>query len=343
MPTQWKLQASAVYDALCLLNIWTGDPFYTQVNPGILEQWEPRLTPDVKTAFGRLAKAIREEGQGIISAQLCLHFSALKPKTLEDLIRAIDQPLTLRETFQQTPYFDLKDWGSFEGSFEDLRVVLKFLQAQRFEDEYHTLVAPRLESVLAHWREQLAPLDVVGAVERELNQPVSDAQIDVFVLEYTKPHGIKLVGNQFVTAASWPVSTTARVAIHELMHPPYDFRLSEVQNVVHQLREDKFLFEHFQKHDPSFGYNTWEGFIEENCVRALEQCIAERFGIAKNARERFSSEDGGMHVLAAVLHPLLKTHDPQQTTFAEFLAFEVTKGRLRPGTIEVAYTTLMST
>jgi hypothetical protein len=155
MPTQWKLQASPVYDALCLLNIWTGDPFYTGVNPGVFEQWEPRLTLEVKTAFARLAKAIREEGQGIISAQLCLPFSALKPETLEDLILALDQPLTLWDTFQQTPYFDPKEWRSFERLFGDLRVVLKFLQAQRFEDEYRTLVAPHLEPILVHWREQL--------------------------------------------------------------------------------------------------------------------------------------------------------------------------------------------
>jgi hypothetical protein len=40
-----------------------------------------------------------------------------------------------------------------------------------------------------------------------------------------------------------------------------------------------------QHHDPSFGYNTTEGYIEEDSVQALEQIVSEKFGFGRNACE----------------------------------------------------------
>jgi hypothetical protein len=41
------------------------------------------------------------------------------------------------------------------------------------------------------------------------------------------------------------------------------------------LRADAFLMDKVNNHNPAFGYNTFEGFIEEDCVQALEQIINE--------------------------------------------------------------------
>ena len=46
--------------------------------------------------------------------------------------------------------------------------------------------------------------------------------------------------------------------------------------------------------------------FEEDLVSALDQLIAERFGIARNPRERWNDVDGGMHLLSAGLYGLMK-------------------------------------
>ena len=61
-----------------------------------------------------------------------------------------------------------------------------------------------------------------------------------------------------------------------------------------------------ETHDPKFGYNILDGLFEEDLVSALDQLIAERFGIARNPRERWNEVDGGMHVLSAALYGLMK-------------------------------------
>jgi hypothetical protein len=55
-------------------------------------------------------------------------------------------------------------------------------------------------------------------------------------------------------------------------------------------------------HDPSRGRcNTAAGYIEDS-VQALEQMVAEQFGVARDAREYWKEQDGGMHVLAAAIY-----------------------------------------
>ena len=61
-----------------------------------------------------------------------------------------------------------------------------------------------------------------------------------------------------------------------------------------------------EHHNPSFGYNSFEGFVEEDCVQALDQRIADRLGIAEDPRQRWRRCDDGMHVLAMALYQLLK-------------------------------------
>jgi hypothetical protein len=56
-----------------------------------------------------------------------------------------------------------------------------------------------------------------------------------------------------------------------------------------------------QHHDPSFGYNTAPGYIEEDSVQALEEIVSEKFGVGHNACKYWEEQDGGMHVLAAAL------------------------------------------
>jgi hypothetical protein len=325
--TRWIVQPSPAYDALCLLNIFTGEPFYTDQHPGLYERWQPRLTGKNLEAFQRVANLIRHD-QGIISAALCLIFSAVQPRTLNDLKQSILEPETLLETYRASPYFDRDGIEMFERIAPDLLMLVRFLKDSPFESEHRAFLNLAFEKKCRALQTALEQFDIVQRVESMLGHDLGVAEIEVFVLAYTAPHGIKIIGNRFITAAEWSAEITVRVAIHELMHPPFAIDRPDLQTALEKLWQDPVLREHFEAHDPAFGYNTWRGYVEENCVRALDQVICEHFGIARDATERWREEDGGMHVLAARLTPLLRARATTGEGFEDWLIQQITDGLL---------------
>jgi hypothetical protein len=309
--TEWIVQTNLAYDALCLLNIWTGDAFYTEEHPGLLERWQPRLTAPVLEAFSRIERA------------MCLLFSGVQPKNLNDLERAILQPETLLETFRASPYFDPNAPDQFQMLLPDLLTLVQFLQSSPFGAEHATDLGADFEPKRQALQTTLETYDIVQAVEAALGHDLKLQEIEVFTLAYTAPHGIKIIGNRFITAIEWSATITARVAIHELMHPPFDLSRPALQSALERLAQDPALRKCFEDHDPAFGYNSWEGYVEENCVRALDQVISESFGIARDAAERWQNEDGGMHQLAARLTPLLRARETTDIRFEDWLIGQI--------------------
>jgi hypothetical protein len=105
------------------------------------------------------------------------------------------------------------------------------------------------------------------------------------------------------------------------------------------LKEDGFLMDKVLNHNPAFGYNSFEGFVEEDCVQALEQVVNERLGIAVEARKRWKESDDGMHVFSVALYSMMKEENYNQKgeTFQDFLTRMLGTGKIKPGQIEPVY------
>jgi hypothetical protein len=71
-------------------------------------------------------------------------------------------------------------------------------------------------------------------------------------------------------------------------------------------------------------------------VQALEQIIAERFGMGGDPHRYWREQDGGIHVLAVALYSLMKQNGfpDQQETFPAFLMRTIQSGALSKGKIE---------
>jgi len=82
-----------------------------------------------------------------------------------------------------------------------------------------------------------------------------------------------------------------------------------LKEALDSLRADAYLMDKVLNHNPSFGYNSFEGFIEEDCVQALNQVISEKFKVEVEARKRWKTNDDGMHVFAIALYSLMKEED----------------------------------
>jgi hypothetical protein len=129
---------------------------------------------------------------------------------------------------------------------------------------------------------------------------------------------------------------------HEMLHPPFDLEDEEIKASISSLQEDSFLMEAFARRNPAFGYNTFAGVIEEGCVRALEQLINEKLGIAKDARERWRTEDEGLHVFAACLYAVMREerYNERGERFGAFFARQA-RAKLRPGSLRQVYDAYM--
>ena len=327
--THWLVQTSVAYDALCLLNILTGDSFYTSSHPGVFERWQPRLQGQPLEAFKRLEYTVRTEHKGIISAWLCLFFSGVQPRDLNDLIQAALEPEPMLEAYRNSVYFEAEQARVFATLLPDLLILFQFLAASPFELEHQQDLGLVFQDQLAELERTLNGFDIVAVVEQHLGRKLNTPEIEVFMLAYTAPHGLKLMGNRFITSKDWQAVITVQTAIHELMHPPFDHGKLEVQDAIQTLEQDLVLKTHFEQHDPAFGYNTWAGYVEENCVRALDQVIGEGFGVARDATERWEQEDGGMHMLAARLTPLLRARKISGGSFEDWFIAQVFNGSLQ--------------
>jgi len=152
--------------------------------------------------------------------------------------------------------------------------------------------------------------DLVPTVERLIGTALPSNTITVYVQAYAQPHASRLTGSAFITDYTYPDEIIVRNTVHELFHPPVNWSDPAMRELIRTLRDVPSLVRAFDEHDPVYGYNHFEGYVEENIVRMLEQWVAEKLDLGMgDPYARWRVEDGGMHVLAPVLYTLAHEHD----------------------------------
>lgn len=339
--TRWKLTPSFVFDTLCWINVLTGDPFYVRYYEQDYAAYQEHLTPAAIQALAGLKTKIKDQGQ-IISALLCLLFSATNAQTLADLLATVEDSNEMYANFKASAYYDEQDWQCYESARPELKTLLLFLKDMGFEDYWHATILPRVEQRCKTLQEELAQFNVIAEDEALLGAALPSDEITIYVLAYVQPHAIRIMGTRFITDVSYAASIQVRSAVHEMFHPPYERESQQILACLAELEKDAFLMEAFTNHNPDYGYNTFDGLIEEGCVRALDQLVNEKFGIAKDARERWRTEDDGMHVFAACLYATMKEahYNERGERFESFLV-NLIHTTLKPGELKSIYTRFM--
>jgi hypothetical protein len=334
--TDWDIKPSFKYDVLCALNFLSGDPYYLEYYKSDYDRLSSHLRPEERAAFASLKRRIKDQEGGIISAQMALYFSATDAESLDDLIRVAKDSSAMQRNLQATPYYNDHSWKIYDESRPDLEAAFNALKRIHFQDDWEKHAKPAVEQSLAAIAKDLPRYNVIPAVESVLGAPRPSNKITIYMLYYSQPHGIKITGTRFLTHYLYPFRIVLRNAIHEMMHPPYDLANDAgLRAALQSLRSDTFLMDKVEHHNPSYGYNTLEGLEEEDCVQALEQIIAERFGMGGNPHRYWQTQDDGIHVLAVALYTLMKQlgfpdHDE---SFAAFLKRMIESGTLSNGHI----------
>jgi hypothetical protein len=328
--TEWELKPSLKYDALSLLNALSGDPFYLKYYQREYDHFHPLFSPEEQAAFVQLKRVLKDEGRGIISATLTLYYSTVDDETLSDMIRTAHDNSRMRAALQQTPYWIPEAWRNFERAKPALETALRALDRVGFTEYWANAAKPRIEKRIAELSPELPKYDIVPAIEKYLGFSLPSHTITIYLLAYSEPHGTRVTGLRFLTHISYPFGIVLHNAIHESMHPPYPTSDAAVRRAVDLLGRDPLIMDKVAHHDPSFGYNSASGYIEEDSVEALEQIVSEDFGAGRNARIYWAKQDGGMHVLAPAIYVSYKRalgQHPQP--YSQWFVDAVDAGRLQ--------------
>lgn len=310
--TQWTVSLSEGFDALCFLGPLSGKDFYARYYKDELAQISPRMPKSAMEAMTSLQAEADKENQ-LLGPGLCTLMSGAWLDTLDAVIAALDAAETaILPPYKASAYWDQKDWDQFMARRPRLRLVLDGLRQAGFVELRQKAMGPTAETRLPALRQKLAGYDVIAEQERLLGRPL-DASLEIVLLWFNKPHGIRVQGQRFITGIVWPDEIVLRNAAHEVLHPPFPMDGPVAKAALAVLEQDALLKTIVAEHDPSFGYNSLEGLLNEDMVEALEQIVSERLGFAVEPHVRWEKADDGMHVLAAGLYGLLKADGYDRT------------------------------
>ena len=328
--TDWELKPSLKYDVLCLLNVLSGDPYYLHYYQVEYDHFHPLFTPQEQAAFVQLKHILKDEDGGIVSATLTLYYSTVEDETLPEMIRTAHDSSAMEAALRKTSYWSEDGWKQYDKARPALEAALRALDRVGFSAYWRQTARPRVEKRIAELAPDLPRYNIIPAIESLLGFALPSPTITIYLLNYSEPHGIRITGLRFLTHVSYPFRIVLHNAIHEPMHPPYNYGDPAVKDAIDLLGKDPLIADKVQHHDPSFGYNSASGYIEEDSVQALEEILSEQFGVGHSPCQYWQEQDGGMHVLAAAIYvgyeeARAKHPEPYSRWFTD----AVTDGQLR--------------
>jgi hypothetical protein len=333
--TRWDVRTSQGFDALCALNLLSGDEYYLQKYPDEAKEFAAPSYAPARREAAELKRIIKDEGGGIVSALLTLVLSGGPDSTLTAVLASARHPAALEAAFRASPYWIQDSWDLFTRAQPHLVAALETMQRAGFEQLWQRHLGQDAGARAAALHDELSRYDVLGEEERLLGHELQGGRIEVILLWYSRPHGIRIQGARFLTNIGYPTSVVLRNAVHEPMHPPFDTASPAVRAAFDSLATDSLIAGIVARHNPSLGYTTVPGYVEEDCVQALEQVVSARLAVAKPAAERWRESDDGMHLLAAAIYDLMKESGFAERggTFEAWFTHAVAGGELRPSEI----------
>lgn len=337
--TRWIVRGSEGFDALSFLSPLSGDPFYLNLYRKEVAEFAPRMPADAIASLKTLKLGAEKAGI-LLSPFLDLRFSAGPDATIDDLLESAASPdERLLPAYRASPYWDesdADDWAQFKAGLPALARVLKGLKSAGFPDFLRGIMRSKADRLLG-LESKLAAFDPIAGAELYTGRQF-DPTIELILLHFCKPHGIKVIGQRFLSAADWPDDVHIRTAGHEILHPPVETGGDAARAAIAIFEKDELLQRIVREHDPKFGYNSIEAIFDEDLTSAVDQLIAERFGVARDPRHRWTTVDGGMHVLSAAFYGLMKQDGFARTggNLEQWLAARTRDGSFAPPRLHAA-------
>lgn len=332
--TRWKVRASEGFDALSFLGPLSGGRLYLDFYGADAAAFAPRLPEAARTDAVRLWEEAGTEGVGLLGPNLQVLLSG-HDASIDTMLAALRARHTaLRPAYAASPYWNEKDWAWFDRHATRIEALLDAMQRAGFAAFRRERVGTGLDRRIDELGRALAEVDVVSWQEK-LTGRRFDPEIQIVLLQFSKPHGIKVQGQTFLQAIDYDTATTVRIAAHEMLHPPVPMDGPAAMAARAVLERDALVTRIVRDHDPRWGYTTLKGLLDEDLVQALDQLISEALGVARNPADRWRKADDGIHVIAAGLYGLLRQDRWVETggSIEDWLARAAKDGRLAPAVL----------
>jgi hypothetical protein len=333
--TRWRVTTSEGLDAVAFTGALSGGELYLKSYAKEAAEFGARLPQAIRTDLAALAKDAESSGFGLLWPNLCTIVSGADASSLNALLIALSDPeARLRPALQASSYWEEKSWRWFSAAAPRLRAIFAAMRDAGFADYRRKLLGPDLDARAAELSHVLSGFDVIPWHEK-LTGRHFDPNIEIVLLYFSKPHGVRVQGQRFLQAPDWGVTTTLRIAAHEMLHPPIPMKGRVAENALAVFAKDPLITRVVRDHDPKWGYTTLEGYLNEDLTQALDQMISEELGFGRNPADRWRKSDDGMHVLAAGLYGLLRQDRWHETggSIEDWIGQATRKGRLKPAVL----------
>jgi hypothetical protein len=334
--TQWNVQPAIGMDALLLIGAASGDLMQAHIYSRDIAALRGKMSAEGIAALDKLDAVLRQELGRLTGPALAYFFSAGPLKTLDDVIASASDPVAhLKPGLENSPHWDAEQFEIAVSLMPAVHTALLALRDTGFEEEYRQESLPDIAEAITTDYAPVVAHDIVPEQERLLGRDL-DPRIDLIIVRYAKPYGIRILGQRFVAYYGWDAETQLRIAAHEIFHPPYDPNDAELDDLLSELGADPWFMSIVNDHDPQFGYNSFNGVVDEGSTQALDQIVSDRLGFAEEPGERWRESDGGMHMLAAAIYHAMRESGFADSggTYADWFKNALRSGLLSPSEVK---------
>ena len=133
---EWGVRTSVGFDAVCALNLLSGDPYYLSQYPGDTQVFGEARYAAAREAARRLKAVIKDQRGGIVSAFLTLVLSGGPDSTIAALLNGAYHPEGLERSLRASPYWSDEVWQTFERVRPDVIAALEGMERAGFESDW---------------------------------------------------------------------------------------------------------------------------------------------------------------------------------------------------------------
>jgi hypothetical protein len=304
--TKWIIKSQEGLDACLLLGILSAPSLQAEAYPEERNYWLPRLNKAEIEALARVRKALDAQ-RALVGPFVALLASAAPTDSLEKVIASFTNQDTIKDGLKKSEFWEGEEaWKETSGSLEDIATVLHGLKNGDFSAYWKSKKKKLIDSKVKNLYVELMSTDLVGMQQRYTSRKLIP-QIEIYVSALSEPHGIRIIGQRFLTSYRYPSKIVKQNAAHEIFHPFLKTANSVSDRVIARLSADPLLIKIDARADKSDGYGTISGLVEEGMVQALEAVVSINLGFEhRDMAIYWREQDNGIHVFAAAAFHVMR-------------------------------------
>ncbi|WDI30207.1 hypothetical protein PUV54_09565 [Hyphococcus flavus] len=327
--TEWAVKPAPGLDAVLLIGAMSGDKLQSSHYPDEIAKYKATLSEEAGAALDRIGVAFSAPGQGLAGPSFAFPLGAVSDLSVDGVYAVLADP----KPFFQGLNRELSDERLRQ--LGDLRTVYDELRQAGFAADWENEVKPVAEERASLFRNYLAGYDIIPEQERYLGRSL-EKRIEVLLLHYNRPYGIRVHGQRFATYHGWDEADTLRVAVHEMFHPPFDGNNATLRQAGARIAVDPLINNIIDTADPAWGYSSLGRLVDEDSTQALDMIVSLRLGLDRDPGEYWREQDNGMHLLAAAMYDAMVETGFAETggVYEEWLIEALSSEILSPAAVE---------